>query len=49
MSNIKIVDEFKEKDLYTGREGNKNIVFDKIIENYRNIINYKRSFKKYKK
>jgi len=46
MSNIKVVDEFKEEDRYTGRVGNKNEFFDKILEDYKNIINYNKDFLK---
>jgi superfamily II DNA or RNA helicase len=46
MSNVKVVDKFKEDDIYTSRTGNKNIIFDNLLENYKNIINYKKDFLK---
>ena len=46
MSNIKVVDEFKEDDIYTSRKGNKNDNFDNLLEIYKNIINYKKDFLK---
>ena len=46
MSNVKVVDKFKEDDIYTSRNGNKNIIFDNLLETYTNIINYKKDFLK---
>jgi hypothetical protein len=46
MSNIKVVDEFKEDDMYTSRKGNKNDIFNNLLETYKNIINYKKDFLK---
>ena len=46
MSNIKVLDEFNEDDIYTSRKGNKNEVFTRLIEIYNNILNYNKNYLK---